>query len=470
MSLKETISQNLAPANVPYVNGVSVKRTFSKAFLEAVAQGEIEKDGRGVTQRFTPEDVVNESAQIAVNRVVFHIDAGREHGSAKNGGMFNKNQRTSSTVTEQIEVLQYFDEPIIIGRSMQDRINVDLASAEIANYVKSINLALNGSSFAAKWLATYLAPSAKRNVTKIGVGDKVLDKYLAANAKLNKGDMDNDIDYFEIEGRIATFKENYYDTLLAGGVLTIGGANYGYDIARKGTLDAESAKVDLGTGYWGTVGGVPIHGISDMSLRSAAWFCGMPDEEFYDGTAILGVISAAEGNARGVSYLNQIEIDKYPFGQGVVINPMTKLGAKTWYQKANSWLTAEDYDPIADLKAMFSGVAGSITFKLKAKGSRFYADADITAISTTAFTVTATALDDANTDHVLAAYYAVTAAPITKVADFVKVRTDAGVTYKGAVTTIGTSQSTTIADKDYVTVLVIADDGSCTLVSKQYNA
>ena len=154
---KETIMQNLAPENAPYINGVQARLNFNKAVLKAIYQGLIEKDGKGVSNKFVEESVANDSAQVLVNKLKPHYDKGREHGSAKNGGAFNNEGYFSTTETHGIEILQLFDAPIIIPRATQDRIDVDLASGEIANYVATLNVALNGSSWAAKWLATYNA-------------------------------------------------------------------------------------------------------------------------------------------------------------------------------------------------------------------------------------------------------------------------------------------------------------------------
>lgn len=468
MNIKETISQILSPTNATYINGVSVRRDFSKAVLEAMFQGLVEKEGRGVNGKFVTEQEANDAGQIFVNRVKAHYDEGREHGSSKNGGAFNNKGYMSATETVGIEVLQYFDEVILIPRATQDRISVDLAATEISNYVKSINLALNGSSFAAKWLATYKATEDERNVVKIGANDKALDKFIEASSLLDAGDMAHDIDAFDLETRIATFRVNYRPTLLAGGVLTLGGANYGYDIARQGTLDAQSTKRNLEDGYWGTIDGTPVHGISNLSLKYAAWFCGMPDEEFYNGKFLAGWVSSSYANARGVSVLEQIKTIDAHGGQGIEIQPMTKMGAITWYPKGNVAVTTDDYDPIAGLKTIFSGVAADLTFKLKSKGSRFYPEMSAASLTIAADGVTVaatvTALDDHNVDHLKKVAYVVADKAIKTVAEFIKEYGTA--TYKGVITTLGTKESTTVGNGKVVTCLAIADDGSITLAAK----
>lgn len=468
---QETISQVLSPTNATYINGVSVRRDFSKAVLECIFQGMVEKDGRGVNGNFVTEKEANDAGQVFVNRVKAHLQKGRQHGAAKNGGAFANTGWMSSTETVGIDVLELFDETITIPRVTQDRIDVDLAAKEIANYVNSIVLAVNGSSYGAKWFATYNANADKRNVKKITSTDitnkNVLLRFIEANSMLDEGDEEHDIDIFDPDTRIGTFQVSYRATLVGAGVLVLGGANYGYDIARKGTVDAGSESRKLDDGFWGYIDNVPCHGISNLSLKYAAWFCGMPEKEFNaSGCPLKGWISSSLANARGFSTLEQVKIVDAIAGQGIVIQPLSKLGAVSWYPKGNVAICDDDYDPIAGLKALFTGT--DITFKLKSAGSRYYSDdATVSAISASAFTASATAKDDAGTSHVAGAYFYVGDEAVTTVGAFLKGA--AGATYKGTFT-LGASKSTTIASTKYVNVLVIADDGSCTIVSKQYTA
>lgn len=467
-TIKETISQVLSPTNATYINGVSVRRDFAKAVLEAVYQGLVEKDGKGINGKFVTEQEANDAGQIFVNRLKAHHSKGREHGAAKNGGAFNNEGYMSATETVGIEVLTYFDEPIIVPRASQDRINLDLVAGEIANYVNSINTALNGSSWAAKWIAQYNTVADKRNdvvVSSTDISNKdVALRFIEANEKLDAGDEEHDIDYFDLDTRIATFKTGFRSILTAAGVLNIGGANYGYDILRNGTVDAQSSKRNLDTGFWGVVDNVEVHGLSNLSLRYAAWFCGLPTDEFIKGNKLYGWVSSSLGNARGFSTVEQIKTIDAHGGQGLEIQPLTKIGAITWYPKTNVAVVSDgDYDPIADLKALFVGQ--TIAFKLKAGGSRYYAEGSVSAASTTAFTCSATAKDDSAVDHLVGAYYYVGEKAVATVGEFLS--GVASATEKGSFTldsskSFGSTQTAT----DYVNCLVIADDGTCTIFSK----
>lgn len=468
-NIRETISQVLSPTSATYVNGVSVKRDFSKAVLGSLYQGLIEKDGRGVSNKFITEEEANRAGQVFVNRLLPHNQKPREHGAAKNGGAFSNTGYMPATETVGIDILTLLDDPIIIPTIAQDRIDLDLVVGETENFVKYINVVLNGASFGAKWIATYNAAENKRNVQKITSTDitnkVVLYRFQEANSKLDMGDRDHSIDVFPLESRLATFKMSYRPTLIAGGVLVIGGANYGYDIARKGALDAGSDIRTLDDGFWGVVDNVPVHGISNQSLIQAAWFCGMPDYEFIDDAHLVGWISSGYANARGVSMVKEIKIVDARGGQGLELQPLVKVGAVAWYPKGNVAITTADYDPIADLKTLFAGK--DLSFKLKGGASRYYSDdLTISAISTTAFTFTGTAKDDANTDHLEGGYYCVGDDAIATVGAFIDAANASGAEAGACVAGTSKSFSATQTAGKYLTVLAIGDDGTCTLVSK----
>ena len=155
----------------------------------------------------------------------------------------------------------------------------------------------------------------------------------------------------------------------------------------------------------------------------------------------------------------------------IILQPLTKFGVKAFYPKGNVILTeTAEWNPIAALKTLFVGITG-IVFKLKGAGSRLYPTVPataFTALSASAFTFAgATALDDFNVDHLKGAYFYVGTAAATGLADYLA--KESAATYKGTFT-VGTSKSTTIADGEYVNVLLISDDGSITITSGKYEA
>lgn len=475
MSL-ETINQILSPTNATYINGVSAQRKFSVAVLANLYQGLVEKDGRGVNDRFVSAQDAEDSAQVFVNRVLPTKIKPREQGANKNGASFSANQHYTQTVTVGIEILTVLDDPIIIPRARQDMIKIDLLAEQTKIYSDRLKTILNGATCASKVFATYKAKADGKEVntkqiTATDIANKeVLDRFIEANSLLDEGDSENGIDIFPEDTRIAVFKTSYRATLKAKGVLVIGGANYAYDILAGGSLNKEKEVRKTEDGYIGEIDGVPCHLISNESLAHASEFLGFPANELKE-SPFIGYVASSYANARGVSTAKQTKIVDAINGQGVVLQPYTKFGVISWYPKGNVILTKADYDPITDLKAIFSGVAGNITFKVKGSGSRLYPEGTgtVLTVSATAFTISnVDALDDFNVDHVVGAYYLVSATAPKTVAEFIA-GTKAPASVKGECV-IGTEKSETIADTHYVTVLVISDDGSCALFSKQYNA
>lgn len=461
------IRQILAEAPVTEINGVQARLTFTKATLAALFQGLCETRGKGVSENFVTEQEANDNAQIMVNKVVPVRMKPRMLGGQKNGGSFSKIQHFPQTTTVGIDILVVLDDPIIIPRVSQDRIGVDLLAEHIENFGNYCAVVVNGMTAAEKLLATWNADADDRNEVIIGVADSPLDKHVEANSMLDLGDSKRDYDVFPTNTRIAVYKMSYRGTLKAKGVLTLGGANDAYAILRAAGLNPEGEARPLDDGYWGTIDGVEVHGISNESLLQADGFLGLPDGELAKSN-FIGYVSSSYANARGFSMIEATKVIDAHGGQGLEFQPLAKMGCAVWSPKGNVIISkgTAAYDPIKDLKTLFTGVTG-ITFKTKPSGSRYYADCAFSAVGASAFTATFTAKDDANVDHAKAAVYYVGAAPVKSLADFVAGHTAA--TYKGSATS-GSAVSTTIADTQYVNVLIIADDGTVTIASTQYNA
>ena len=468
----ELISQILSPTNATYINGVSAERRFSEAILKNAYQKLIEKDGKGVNDNWVPEDDATHSAQVFVNRIKpVHIKP-REMGASKNGASYSANQHYTETETVGIELLQVVDDPILIPRARQDMIPTDLVSEHIELFTNRLSTIINGGTSASKLLAVYLAEANGEEVNKINItatdisAKEVALRFMEANSKLDEGDIEHGIDMFPEDTRIAIFKVSYRPILKGAGVLVIGGANDAYQILREGGISKGDTPRKMEDGFIGFIDDIPCHIISNESLRNASEFMGFPENELRTAP-FIGYVASSYANARGVSATDRVKVVDEINGQGVRLLPYVKFGVATWYQKGVVALASEDYNPIADLKTLFP--SADVTFKLKGAGSRLFpTGGTFASVGTTGFTLNGlNANDDWNTDHLEGVVYYVGTAKATSVADFAKKYASA--TYKGSVT-VGTAVSTTIADKDYINVLAISDDGSVSLLSTQYVA
>lgn len=481
----ETISQVLSPSNAPYVNGVAARLKFAPALLKNMYQALVETNGKGIDDNFVTSTDAEETAQVFVHRILPVEMSPREQGANKNGGSYSQNQHYVQTTTVSIELLQVIDDPIKIPRARQDMIKTDLLAEQIQIFSDRLATIINGATAACKLLASWKANSyngayiSDSDANASSVSDnKVLKFFVKANSLLDEGDDVSGIDIFPLKTRIAVFKMSYRAILKTGGVLVIGGANDAYAIARGAAIDKEGQVRTNEDGYWGEIDGVPCHGISNESLGHASRFLGLTKADLKAGD-FIGYISSSYANARGVSTSRETKVVDETQGQGVILQPYVKFGLATWYPKGNVILTkSEKWNPISALKTIFTSYASSLTFKLKGAGSRLFpaiASNGLTFGSATAFTLTTpTALDDANQEHLVALAWVATSAAngeITTVSDFIKAYNGTSAANTKGVNTSLTS--VTVASRsagDFVTILAIADDGSCSVKSFAYSA
>lgn len=462
----ELISQILSPTNATYINGVSAERRFSEAVMKAQYQKLVEKGGRGVNDAWVKEDDATHAAQVFVNRIKPVKMNARVQGASKNGASYSANQHYTETETVGIELLQDVDDPILIPRARQDMIKTDLVATHIDMFSARLATILNGATAASKLLASYLADEPNKvNITSTDIANKnVALRFMEANSLLDEGDQEHGIDMFPEDTRIAVFKVSYRPILKGAGVLVIGGANDAYEILKRGGIDKDATPRKVEDGYIGEIDGIPCHIISNESLQHACGFMGLPENELKK-SAFIGYIASSYANARGVSSSDRVKVVDDPNGQGVRLLPYVKFGCACWYPKGVVTLQSANYNPLASLKAHF---ASGVTYALKAAGSRLFPVGGEWTIASTGFTLSnVKALDDWGNEHLVGAVYFVGTAAVDTLSDF-----EAGyasATYKGSVT-IGTAVTTTIADTQYVNVLAIADDGSISIFSKQYNA
>jgi len=473
----QTVSQILAPTNAPYINGSAARLRFSAAVLRNLYQGLVEKDGKGVDDNFVSASEAEDSAQIIVHRVLPTAINPREIGSSKNGAAYSQNQHYTQTVSVGIEILQIIDDPILIPRVQQDLIPVDLLKEQVQIFSDRLSTILNGATLASKYLATYLA---KANGTEInetvlnlaGSGSAIRNAYVSANALLDEGDEDNGLDIFPRKTRICVIKTSVAPILKTDGVLTLGGANEAYAILKAAGVTGEGERIE-DDGYVGTIDGVECRVISNESLKHGSLFLGFPKYELKN-SSFLGYIASSYANARGVSTSKQTKVVDEVNGQGIRLLPYVKFGVACWYPKGNSLLVKEKSNIFGGLRTIFSSVASQIVFKVKGAASRLFpVFSTLTGVTTssTSVSLTAQALDDWNNDHLKAAAFVETADAITTVDAFVKAYESGSNTNKGTcdISTggAGSFAVTALTKNKYLTVLAIADDGSCSLVSKK---
>ena len=477
----QTVSQILSPTNAPYINGSAARLRFSAAVLRNLYQGLVEKDGKGVDDNFVSASEAEDSAQIIVHRVLPTEINPREIGSNKNGAAYSQNQHYTQTVSVGIEILQIIDDPILIPRVQQDLIPIDLLKEQVQIFSDRLSTILNGATLASKYLATYLLKASGKDINETvlnlaGTGDAIRNAYIGANGLLDDGDEENGLDIFPRKTRVCVVKTSVGPILKTSGVLSLGGANEAYAILKAAGVTGDGERIEE-DGYLGTIDGVEVRAISNESLKHASLFLGFPKYELKN-SSFLGYIASSYANARGVSTSKQTKVVDEVNGQGIRLLPYVKFGVACWYPRGNSLLVKEKSNIFGGLRTIFSDHATDITFKVKSAGSRLFpvfSTLGGTTNGSTTITLTAQALDDWSVDHLVDGYYIVSSTAITTVDEFVKKYADVAVTNKGSASNIKTTASgqvtvTSLSTGEYVNVLAIADDGSCSIISKVVTA
>lgn len=477
----EVIQQILAPDNAPTINGVRAEAKISQALLENMFQGLVETAGRGVNDKYVTEEEANTNAQIFVNRVVPIKMKPREMGSTKNGGSFSNDKHFVQTETVGIDILQVIDDTIYIPRARQDTIKVDLLAKNVDVHGRYLNTVINGATAGAHILSAWQGELDGEynaiDITEADItGGKLAQRFMELNSLLDEGDDKHGIDVFPEDGRIAVFKMGFRPILKAGGVLMIGGSNYAQAILKGRSLAEGARDTTSENGYWGDIDGVPCHGISNESLRNASEFMGLPSAELKK-SSFVGYIASDYATARGVSMIQSTKIVPAIEGQGIVLQPFTKFGVKSWYPLGNALMYRGNADKVgflAEMKTIFekkNAEFNGISFKLKGAGSRLFPTfGAVTASKASGIKVTATALDDAGSNHVKLGHYVQTDAPVETVEEFYKACKANGVNDDLTSLNGGATTASTITAGKFINILAISDDGSVALTSVKATA
>lgn len=362
------MSQLLTNYGAPNINGISAQRILSNQVLENIYQGIIEDDGKGVTQRFT-EDC--SGAQIRFIHVKPIFAKARELGATINGGNFPTLTHEGETDSFGLDVLTVLDDPIDLANVSKDMIPVDLLSSYVKSYTDLVNVNINAMTIGGKWIASEIAQAngSEVNITSYTEGGNLLTTFLTANSLLDDGAEDMGVAMFPQDDRCAVVQTAYRPILLANGLLTIGGANYAYDIAKKGSVDAGSEPRKSGDGFIGYIDSTPIHIASSLLFKVAGEYVGV---ETADIKNMIGYVSSGFANVRGIAAPRDVKVIDTPQGQGTRLQPLTRMGFKVveGYEKGNSLIVKSGAKNIfADLKTLF-GLADLTHFVSRGPASR----------------------------------------------------------------------------------------------------
>lgn len=445
----------LAAKGCDFINSQAAQHVFANTAMKNIYQGEIEKGGRGVTQEYSNDTT---GSSITVIRPLPLPIKARELGAAINGGNFSAYDYQPASDAYTLHIITVIDDVVDIPNVSLDMIPVGIADMYTKNVSDKVTLNVNAIKIAAALhtsLSAYDADPTSANVTTFVPGtDSLLKQLSKAYVQLDKGDKAHGVSMFPQDDRIGLVSVDWYAEIVSvNGVFQLGGANYAYDILRKGVISQNAEQEKLADGYVGDMYGIPFHTVSPLVFATACDYLGFPEEEFDDN--LICIIKSAHGNLFALASGSSIKTIDSPLGQGIRLQPLYRMGAACIMPKANSLLVKNTFVNPYGLKAIFTS---GVEWGYKAPGSR-------QALGLTVVTAATKSVTASVTKTVVGNRYVESDAPLKTIGEFLAAYNANGAV-KGTLTlgTAATISALTVGK--VINVLVVDADGTVEIASK----
>ena len=449
-----TLTQ-LAAKGCDFINSQVAAHVFANTAMKNIYQGEIEKGGRGVTQEYSNDTT---GSSITVIRPLPLPIKARELGAAINGGNFSAYDYQPASDAYTLHIITVIDDVVDIPNVSLDMIPVGIADMYTKNVSDKVTLNVNAIKIAAALhtsLSAYDADPTSANVTTFVPGtDSLLKQLSKAYVQLDKGDKAHGVSMFPQDDRIGLVSVDWYAEIVSvNGVFQLGGANYAYDILRKGVISQNAEQEKLADGYVGDMYGIPFHTVSPLVFATACDYLGFPEEEFDDN--LICIIKSAHGNLFALASGSSIKTIDSPLGQGIRLQPLYRMGAACIMPKANSLLVKNTFVNPYGLKAIFTS---GVEWGYKAPGSR-------QALGLTVVTAATKSVTASVTKTVVGNRYVESDAPLKTIGEFLAAFNANGAV-KGTLTLGTASTISALTVGKYINVLVVDADGTVEIASK----
>lgn len=441
-----------------YINSQVAAHVFANTAMKNIYQGEIEKGGRGVSQEFS-NDTTGSSITV-IRPLPLPVDA-RQLGAAINGGNFSAFDYEPASDAYTLHIITVIDDLVDIPNVSLDMIPVDISNMYVKNISDKVTLNINAIKIAAACYTSFSAHQAdptSANVRTFQSGvDNLVKKLSETYVQLDKGDEAHGVSMFPQDDRIGLVTvDSYAEIISSNGVFSLGGANYAYDILRKGVISQNAEQDKLADGYVGDMLGIPFHTVSPLVLSTACSYLGFPRAELNE--SLYALIKSAHGNLFALASGSSIKTIDSPKGQGVRLQPLYRMGAACIMAKANSFLMKYGWENPYGLKSLFTS---GITWGYKAPGSRQKLGLTVTTAATKSVTASV-----GSGVTVVGNKYVQSDAALKTVGEFLAAYNAAGAV-KGAITTLGTAETiSALTVGKVINVLVVDADGTVELASK----
>lgn len=334
--------QFLSDFGTPAINGNQAQRILANEVLRGVAQGVLETNGQGVTQRFSSD---TSGAQIRITQFMPFNQEARELGAALNGENFDGRTAIQATTNGLgVDVIKTINQNIDIPQVTMDLLPIDFLANVTKNLEMDINNNINAMTIGGKFVASANAVANGNDsfveITKDTATGAQWRRILNdMSARLDNGDADNGLAFFPDNDRCYVFQVSIIPYIFNEGILTLGGANHAYEMLAQGGL-SPNAEQDIRSGYAGDIFNIPVYKATSLVLKLAAKYAGVP---VWALDQVYGYLSSGYANVRAIAQNDQIKMIDSPDGQGVRVQPNFRMGFKSLYFKGNVFLVETGY-------------------------------------------------------------------------------------------------------------------------------
>jgi hypothetical protein len=338
--------ENLSPGS-PKIDLYAAKRLLAGRLMQNTTQGLFFRDGYGLTEDFT-QDVM--AAQVRILRhqrptLKSRTMAEGSTPATTNSGHFNVlDPEQPRTKEYKLDLLEVYDQNVDIADVLEQMIGVGALNLEAQGIEDQLTRLINAYTFAAQ-IAAALNEDAAAGIAggtpgsyaaadgtliRLGSGDVLTSKFFEAHSALDDGSIDDSIDTFKHDGRVAVFTpEAKFQLVTAEKTVFEIGSSRAVQLLEIGSAGGLETRPETNvTGYFGHLNSTPLHMVSKPIWALVEEYLGLDAGTLVDN--VLGMVVASEATGRGIAFQNSIKIIDNPRGQGYRLQPLTRWGVEVF--------------------------------------------------------------------------------------------------------------------------------------------
>lgn len=333
----------------PKIDRYAAGRLLAPRFLNNIIQGLIWTNGRGVTEDWGTDTNAAEIRIIKHKELTSHARTMGPIGEENRGHFNSKDPEEPESEEYGIKLVYTFDPNIDVATVLDDMIKLNALNATAASIERRVRALINGFT-----LAYFIAEgwnwahnNNDENIVKYDPSsDSMYEKLMEAHKLLDKGDIDNYISTFPLEGRISVFNtEGKHEILSTDKTVYQAGSSRAVElmeIGSGGTMNREAVNTDV-NGWFGELNQTPMHMMSDHIVDIAEEF--LDEEGNLEGDEeIYAVLTSSIAAGRVFATGNSVKIIDSPRGQGLRLQPLFRWGMEVFYPKGVVFIVNDDWD------------------------------------------------------------------------------------------------------------------------------